>query len=369
MNSENQITSSGSVENNSTNTNEINEQEKINKKIYIYQNLFVSSVVTIVNLIKKVSFDNNDKINPDKKQAHEKLRITCDDILKEYNNTNENIDQVRIIKKVFKVLSANHIFIKQRDNSLFSVRTKENKIMTIIPGLNINLCIDLFDESQQNILWESIESMFFTSVKMVYLMTDKSRHDKNILELVSELENKSLKKLNNFFMGLNNTDDTTELSMDQLMTNDIVIPGTEANSGVLGKLGVDKLMNPEALADELKKFTDDDVTDTINTLTSMLGNDSDVKDVCSTMVKSVLDDIKTNGIENMFTIAERVSGTLRGKIDEQKMAKTASGMSELLNSNKDKFDELKDDKGNPVGADFLKQFQNTLNMAKMFQKK
>ena len=70
--------------------------------------------------------------------------------------------------------------------------------MTIIPGLNINLCIDLFDESQQNILWESIESMFITSVKMVYLMTDKSRHDKNILELVSELENKSLKKLNNF---------------------------------------------------------------------------------------------------------------------------------------------------------------------------
>ena len=55
----------------------------------------------------------------------------------------------------------------------------------------------------------------------------------------------------------------------------------------------------------------------------MLGNDSDIKDVCSTMVKSVLDDIKTNGIENMFTIAERVSSKIGDKLDPEKMAKTA----------------------------------------------
>ena len=348
--------------------NTVDPQENVNKMIYIYQNLFVSSVITIINLVKKVSLDNNDKISSDKIASHEKLRTTCDNILKQYNIT-DNIDQVRIIKKVFKVLSTNYKIIKEKNNSLFAIRTDEGKIMTFIPGLNINLCIELFDASQLEILWDSIDSMFVTSVKMVYLMTDKSRHDKNILELVGELENKSLKKLNNFFMGLDNNSNSSELSMDQLMSSDIVIPGTEANSGMLGKLGVDKLLNPGALADELKKFSEDDVTDTINTLTGMLGNDTDIKDVCSTMVKSVLEDIKTNGIENMFSIAERVSTTLRGKIDEQKMAKTAYGMSELLNSNKDKFDEFKDENGNKVGADFLKQFQNTLNMAKMFQKK
>ena len=361
MDSENQSTK--------TSNSKMNEGDNVNKYIYIYQNLFVSSVIDIVNLIKSGSINNNTKISKDKIPAHEKLRLTCDNILNQYKNTTENIDQVRIIKKVFKVLSANYKLIKEKNNTLFTIRTPEGKIMTIIPGLNINLCLELLDETQINTLWDSIQTIFVTSVKMVYLMTDKSRHDKNILELVSELEQKSLKKINNFFMGFNNTNDTTEFNMDQLMTSDIVIPGTEANTGFLGKLGIDKLMNPETLAEEMKKFSDDDVADTINTLTSMLGTDSDIKDVCTTMVKSVIDDIKTNGIEDMVTIAERVSGKLNGKIDSDKMAKTASGMSELLNNNQDKFNEFKDDKGNPVGANFLKQFQSTLNMAQMFQKK
>jgi hypothetical protein len=71
----------------------------------------------------------------------------------------------------------------------------------------------------------------------------------------------------------------------------------------------------------------------------------------------------------MFSIAERVSGKLSDKIDPSKMAKTANGMNDLIRNNSDKFKDLKDDKGNPVGSDFLKQFQSTLNMANMFKKK
>jgi len=353
-------------------------EEKTNKMIYIYQNLFVSSVITIVNLLKTVSEKNKDKIPSEKKQSFEKMLKTCDDILNQYKNTEENkdknndknndVDQVRVIKKAFKVLKDNHSLIKSHNVELFTVRTPEDKIMTIIPGLNINLVLPLLDESESTELWDSIESMFVTSVKMVYMMTDSSRHNKDVLELVAELEQKSLKKLNNFFMGLNINNPEGNLSMEQLMNNDIVIPGTEANSGLLGKIGVDKLMDVDNLANEIKKFDDNDINETISTLTSLLGNDNDIKDVCSTMVKTVLDDIKTNGIESMFSIAERVSGKLSDKIDPSKMAKTANGMNDLIRNNSDKFKDLKDDKGNPVGSDFLKQFQSTLNMANMFKK-
>jgi len=353
-------------------------EEKTNKMIYIYQNLFVSSVITIVNLLKTVSEKNKDKIPSEKKQSFEKMLKTCDDILNQYKNTEENndknndknkdVDQVRVIKKAFKVLKDNHSLIKSHNVELFTVRTPEGKIMTIIPGLNINLVLPLLDESESTELWDSIESMFVTSVKMVYMMTDSSRHNKDVLELVAELEQKSLKKLNNFFMGLNVNNPDGNLSMEQLMNNDIVIPGTEANSGLLGKIGVDKLMDVDNLANEIKKFDDNDINETISTLTSLLGNDNDIKDVCSTMVKTVLDDIKTNGIESMFSIAERVSGKLSDKIDPSKMAKTANGMNDLIRNNSDKFKDLKDDKGNPVGSDFLKQFQSTLNMANMFKK-
>ena len=258
-------------------------QADINKMIYIYQNLFVSSVINIVNLMKSVSIENDNKISEDKKMSHNKLRQTCDDISNQYKSTDKNtdVDQVRIIKKAFKILSVNYKMVKEKNVSLFCVRNEEGKISTIIPGLNINLCIPLLSEEQNVQLWENIDALFVTSVKMVYLMTDKNRHDNNILELCSELEQKALLKFNNFFMGLN-TDSKNEINMDQLMSNDIVIPGTEANSGLLGKLGVDKLMDPSALASEIKKFNDDDVNETINTLTNMLGNDSDIKDVCTT---------------------------------------------------------------------------------------
>ena len=342
--------------------------EKVNKMIYIYQNLFVSSVLSIVDDMKKISIENSDNISPEKKVSHENLRKTCDDIINQYKNQESDIDQVKVIKKVFKVLTQHKNLIKTRDNSLFSVRTPEGKIMTLIPGLNINLNISFLNEEQKNILWENIESMFVTSVKMIYLMTDESRHSKEVLELVSEFEKKTLKKLqNNFFMGLNASKEEDIVNMDQLMSSDIVIPGTDAKSGILGSLGVDKLMDVNNLTNEIKKFTEDDISDTINTLTSMLGNDSDIKDVCSTMVKSVLDDIKVNGIENMFSIAERVSGKIGNKIDPEKMAKTASGMNDLIKNNGDKFKDMKDENGKAIGADFLKQFQGTFDMAKMFQ--
>jgi len=187
------------------------------------------------------------------------------------------------------------------------------------------------------------------------------------LELANSFEKNALKKLQvNYFMGLNTSSENI-VNMDQLMSSDIIIPGTEANSGILGSLGIDKLMDVNELSNEIKNYTDDDINDTVNTLTSMLGNDSDIKDVCSTMVKSVLEDIKINGIENMMTIAERVSSKLGDKIDPRKMEKTAMGVNDLIENNSAELNNLKDSNGNPIGGDFLSTFQNSMNMAKMFK--
>jgi len=365
--SDQQVVTTNPVSNSSTN------DDKTSKMIYIYQNLFVSSLLTVLNLNLSITEKNKDKIPADKEKSFTTLTSTSKDILNKYksdeNNKDSDVDQIRVIKKAFKVLSKNYELVKNHNPDLFVIRNDSGKITTIIPGINISLIVPFLNDDDSKTLWDSIDSMFVTSVKMVYMMTDKTRHDKNVVQLVSELEQKSLKKLNNFFMGLNLTNPDGQINMDQLMASDITIPGTEANSGFLGSLGVDKLLDVDNLTNEIKKFNDDDINETINTLTGMLGNDSDIKDVCSTMVKSVLEDIKSNGIENMFSIAERVSGQLTSKIDPQKMAKTANGMNELLKNNSDKFKDLTDQSGNPVGANFLKQFQSTLNMANMFKKK
>ncbi len=347
---------------------EINDRsEHVNKMIYRYQNLFVNCVLQIVDNMKKISSENNDKILPDKRASHDNMVKTCNDIISHYKDKNDGVDQVKIIKKVFKVLTQHKDLLRKHDVSLFSIRTPEGKIITIIPGLNMNLNISLMNDEQLTSLWGNIDTMFVTSVKMIYLMTDESRHDKEILEIVAELEHQALKNIqDNFFMGLN-TGGENIVNMDQLMSSDIVIPGTEANAGIFGVLGIDKLMDIQNLANEIKNFDDKDINETINTLTSMLGNDTDIKDVCSTMVKSVLEDIKVNGIENMLSIAERVSDKIGSKIDPEKMAKTANGMGDLIKNNNEQLNNLKDDKGNPLGNDFAKQFKSTLGLANLFK--
>lgn len=358
---------------NQENDSEQNEAERINKSLFIYQNLFVSSVVSTVMLIKKVSTSNEQNISEDKKISHQKMLQTCEEILNQYKNKENktDVDQVKIIKKVFNVLREHLDLIKNKDANLFLVRTKENKILTIIPGVNISLITQYLTEEENNELWDNIYSMFVSSVKMVYMNTDKARHKKEVLDMVSYCEKELISKnklLNNFFLGLNR-DLTNDVSMDELMSSDVTIPGTDPQMGLLGSMGIDKLMDVENLSTEIKKFSDNDVDDTINALTSLLGGDSDVKDVCSTMVKSVLDDIKTNGIQNMFSVAERVSSKLGGQIDTKKMEKTAENMNNLLKNNSDKLNNLKDENGNAFGVDFLKNFQSTYNMAQFFNKK
>lgn len=344
------------------------------QQLFLNQSYFAYAVVNIVTLLKtrSLSLKEENLIPSGKEEPHKKLVATCSDIIAEYKTSAENtqtnsVDQVKIIKKCFYVLKDNLELIKTKSSELFRVRNEEGKITTIIPGININLIYEFLDEPHQKLLWTNIYTIFISSVTMVYANTPEARHKADVLELVDlcRKDISSSSSIANVFMGL--CTNNAELNMDSLMSNDIIIPGTEANSGLLGSLGVDKLISLNNLSDEIKKFSDDDVNETVNTLGELLGNDADVKDVCATMVKSVIDDLKTNGIENMFDIAQRVSSKLGGLIDPAKMAKTAHKMGDLMTNNSDKIKELKDEDGNPIGDQFLKQFQSTLDMAKKMQ--
>jgi len=356
--------------------NEVNtvdkEKERNNKLLFLNQTYFVYAVMTLVKLIKTKS-ENCVSIPPNKVESHNKLRQTCNDIIAEYQTSSSlddsSVDHVKIIKKVFYVLRDNLEFIKNRDKQLFTVRNKEGKITTIIPGVNINLVYEYLTEEECSELWTHIYTLFVSSVTMVYMNTSTSRHKQPILDMVDYCKKELAKSSNpmiNVFMGLGET--STTIDMDALMNKDIIIPGTEANAGLLGSLGVDKLMNLENLSDEIKNFTDADVNETIDTLGGLLGNDADIKDVCSTMVKSVIGDLKTNGIENIFDVAKRVSSQISGLISPDKMAKTASKMSDLMNSNSDKIKDLKDENGNPIGEQLFSQFKATMDMANKFKK-
>jgi hypothetical protein len=353
-----------------------NNEDNKNKILFIMQGYFLYSVKSLINMVKTKSetLATENKLQQGKEEAHRKLRITCDDILNEFKTSMDDsgVDHVKIIKKVFYVLKDNMVLLSNKDAKLFTIRNEEGKITSIIPGINLNLVYELMDESEKKKIWFYLYALFVSSVNLVYSNTPENKHKKSVLEMVDKLRKEMVvtsKDLGtdfiafNVFMGISETDNG-EINMDTLMSKDINIPGTEANAGFLGNLGLGNLMNLNSLGDEIKKFTDNDVNDTVDTLGELLGNDSDVKDVCSTMVKTVIDDLKNNGIENIFEIAQRVTSKLGGVISPEKMAKTAFKMGDLMENNKDKLKDLKDENGNPIGENLFKQFQSTFSMAK-----
>lgn len=358
--------------------------ENKNQVLFVMQGFFVYSVKNLVDFLKNKSetLTSEKKIPDAKIEAHRKLRNTCQDIITEFDKKaatfdDSSVDQVKIIKKIFYVLKDNMDLLDNKDASLFTIRNAENKITSIVPGININLVYEFLDDAEKQRVWFYLYALFVSSVTLVYSNTPENKHKKSVTDMVTKLRkemNTMSKELGadmmayNVFMGLNN-DDNGEINMDALMSKDIMIPGTEANAGFLNSLGLGSLMNLGSLSDEIKKFSDDDVEDTVNTLGEMLGNDSDVKDVCSTMVKTVIDDLKMNGVENIFDIAQRVSSKLGGVISHEKMAKTAFKMGDLMENNKDKLKDLKDENGNPIGENLFKQFQSTFDMAKKFSNK
>lgn len=356
--------------------------DKKSQLLFVMQGFFMYSVKNLVTFLKAKSetLVAENKIPEIKIESHRKLRSTCQEILLEFDNKSSNlddsnVDQVKIIKKVFYVLKDNMELLDKKDPALFTIRNAENKITSIVPGININLVYEFLDEKENKKLWFYLYALFVSSVTLVYSNTPENKHKKSVTDMVTKLRKEmvSLSKevetdlvAYNVFMGLSG-DETDDINMESLMSKDIMIPGTEANAGFLSNLGLGNLMNLGSLSDEIKKFSDNDIEDTVNTLGEMLGNDTDVKDVCSTMVKTVIDDLKTNGLENIFDIAQRVQSKLGGVITPDKMAKTAFKMGDLMENNKDKLKELKDENGNPIGENLFKQFQSTFNMAKKFQ--
>ncbi len=353
-----------------------NKEDNKNKILFIMQGYFLYSVKSLVTMIKTKSetMAKENKLQQGKEEAHRKLRTTCDDILNEFKSSMDDsgVDHVKIIKKVFYVLKDNMLLLEAKDAKLFTIRNQEGKITSIIPGINLNLVYEVMDDAEKKKVWFYLYALFVSSVNLIYSNTPENKHKKSVLDMVDKLRKEMVitsKELGtefmafNVFMGVSDTD-TGDINMDSLMSKDINIPGTEANAGFLGNLGLGNLMNLNSLSDEIKKFTDNDVNDTVDTLGELLGNDSDVKDVCSTMVKTVIDDLKNNGVENIFDIAQRVTSKLGGVISPEKMAKTAHKMGDLMENNKDKLKDLKDENGNPIGENLFKQFQSTFSMAK-----
>lgn len=370
---------------------ETNQMEQKNLNIAINHKHFTISLIEILELIiKKSEVINLDKLNMTLKQnvrlykSHMKLRSVCNDLKKGFSTERTEFDQGRIIKKIYKVFTQYLDKLYPDTNiSLFSLKNEKGEIITMIPGLDISVVAKDFDEKELDTLWGHFYMLYISSVGMISSINNHKKEGK-IWEIMPKLLEKVTKmglitegKMFNPYIGL--IQDSEEYNVDTMFENvdEIKTPTGPSLEDVfkltgvdkLFKLtGIDKLVDINQLNEQLQNVKQEEIYEATRNITKLLGaeNDSDITDICGTLVQGIVEDLKANpngGIKSMFETAKSVTEKLGATLDKNKMKKTALQLSEFLKNGENNLKNMKDDKGNPIGEKIMKSLEIPLKLA------
>jgi hypothetical protein len=364
----------------------MSESEQKNLSIAINHKYFTSSFIDFLNFIKtkscEIDFDKLDlslKINQRLHKNHTKFRLVCDDLIFGFREDNDDFDQGRIIKKIYKTLTQNlNKLYPDVDISLFKMKNEKNEIITIIPGLDIGLVSSCFSSDDFNKVWGNIYLMYISSVGMVSTINSHKK-ESNVSTIVPKLKQKIIdmgilteeSKLFNSYIGTTNN---KEYNVSNMFENvgKIKEPTGPSMDDMLKMTGVDKILNVDVLNEQLKNIKQDDIVEATNSITKLLGadGDSDVSETCKTLVEGIVNDLRANpsgGIQSMFETAKSVTEKIGSKIDKNKMKKTASQVSNFMKNGESNLKNLKDESGNPIGDKLMASLEGPLKMITSMQ--
>jgi hypothetical protein len=177
-----------------------------------YKN-FSQSIIQLIDLINNKSIETMDNLIFlyacgeiseslfNKKQEHNnKLQKVCGIIKNGFTNENNEFDKEKIIKKIYETITKNiNLLYPEPNISLFKLKNKENKRITIIPGADIYLIFenDLMTDTETQVFWEKIyETYIFASELIISTNKDKT------LDILQKMKEKV--ELNRYNLAQNN---------------------------------------------------------------------------------------------------------------------------------------------------------------------
>ena len=335
---------------------------------------FVTSIVSILDLIKnKVNTIDNSKI---KEKYKDRLVKSCDKVLDSYRKENSSFDEGKIIKKIYKIVKKNMTLIKEKKSDLFTLKDEENRILTIIPGIDIGLIYNYLDDKENLSFWQYMYLMLISAIKMINSAnSDNKKENEEINELLKIMELEITKTgvtvngmMFNPFIGIGQ--ENTEYSINELYTGEMEgidnskVPSVGIDM-VLQSLGVDKMLNMDKLNDQLKNISENDVQEATKNITELLGaQDESVKGVCDKLVKSIVKNLKKNGLTNMVDTLQAVTSEIENDMDKEAMQKTADQMNLFMQNSESRLRNMKDENGNNIGEKLYEKMGDPLEMAK-----
>ena len=370
-------------ENNQNQDSEITE--KMNDTFIKLHNLyFTATLVSLVELVKKTSIEYCERKNKTSK-SHSILQTMCLVTLKHYkknapktniesedndegsisiggennndakeevgskevenNEEEERLSERKILVKIYSIMRSNTDLLLERDPELFNLKDNKKVIMTIIPGIDIGLIYKRLSEEDEKRIWRLLSVLFITVTRMVHAISGKKikKKHKDKIKSTNEALEKQLSEeginvqqmLFNPFLGLG--EDGEDFGIDSLF----------AGSDPKGKGGADSLLNIESVAQKLginideldknirekcKDITDEEINAVTGKITEIFGGDGDenVSDVCGTMIKHVIDDVKEHGIKDMKKTTKNTLKKTEKDLGKKKLKKAAKKMKKFV---------------------------------------
>jgi hypothetical protein len=374
----------------------INEFSEKNFMIAINQKYFTVSLLEIINMVeiksKEIDLSSPNVTNKIKKN-HKRLRTCCETIKDGFipkktnediqnmqdNEDNEEYDKGKIIKKIYKILTKNiKKLYPDPQVDLFLLKNENNETVTIIPGCDIGLVIHNFTKEELDTLWNHVYMMYISSVHMI---SEINNHKKTgeLWEVIPKLKEKVMKsgliigkdkKTFNPFIGLYQMQESGDYDVNKMFTN-VEELKTVSGEGmtiedVFKMIGIDNMININLLNEQLKNCKEEDINDATDNITKLLGAeaDDDVKDVCHTLVKEIVSDLKINGLTSMLDTAKSISEKVGKNMDEEKMNKTAGKLSDLMANGEEKLKDMKDENGVNIGQQIFDKLKIPMQLAR-----
>jgi hypothetical protein len=377
MSNDNKNDNMNSNSNNNENENENNQE---NREIVNQVQRFTVSSISMLNLLQTACERQEfEKLEAKDQRSLKRFMDSSKKFIDSMKDITSDFDYTRFIKKAFSTLRSEEQcdHIQKKNPKIFEIRDSDNRIITILPGIDIKYGYKFLDQKEIELFWQYMY-LFTSSVFRIIKPSNAKKFVKypylndTLIALESELAKTGIMfsgKIFNPYIGVG--DNTTNYAVSDMFTGGpLPEKQTVSIDSVLSMLGVDKMFDENKLNEELKKVGEEQVSEATEKIAGLLGatNNPEVKEVCNVLIKDIVENFKENGISNIGETLKKVADKAKMNIEVSKMKKTAESMKSFMNTSQEKMKDMKDSNGNPIGQKFLDSMSVPMSMMNMMTK-
>lgn len=282
-----------------------NNDKKI--QLALNQTIFTRSLIALLCFINKKSCEyienlekQNNDISPEseKYKNHKNLQLWSEKLVESLNKTTTSESTGKLLKKIYKNICENYEMILNRDKKVFKIINENKEIITIIPGININMIISLCSDDDINMIFDDLYKIFIAAT---YIINDIKTVSKENLDKANNLrkiltDNSENDAFFNPFIGMDGCDGNVSIEtfLENIKKyNDKNEGPNKMSSGFVNDM-VNNILNIESLSSLASQFDDETIEQATDVIQDILhiNKDDESKKLFGDVVKNVIGELK-----------------------------------------------------------------------------